>query len=151
MIRLTGGRQIEKYLCKMNMERNRLKDLYFTNDHEWIDFRGTVAYTGICGFKLLGFKEIHEIIFHEPSGFKDKGEIIATIRYNDYQVRAHMPVECKIIEINNELLSGNQNLLLVFPESSGWIVKIAPYQPYDRKDLLLLKEYQMNAKEKYAK
>ena len=135
----------------MNMERTTRKDLYFTKDHEWIDFRGTVAYTGICSFKLLGFKEIHQVIFHEPSGFKDKGEIIATIHYKDYQVKVHMPVECKIIEINNELLSGNNNLLLASPESSGWIAKIAPYQPYDRKDLLLLKEYQMNGKDKFAK
>jgi glycine cleavage system H protein len=135
----------------MNKEKNSLKDLYFTKDYEWIDFRGTVAYMGICGFKLLGFKEIHELIFHEPSGFKDRGEIIATICYKDYQIKAHMPVECKIIEINSELLSGNQNLLLKSPESTGWIAKIAPYQPYHRKDLLLPKEYQLNGRDKYAK
>jgi glycine cleavage system H protein len=133
------------------MERSSLKDLYFTKDHEWIDFRGSVAYVGICGFKLLGFKEIDQIIFHEPSGFKDRGEIIATIRYKDYQVKAHLPVECKIIEINYELVNGNQNLLLTFPETVGWIAKIAPSQPYDRRDLLLLKEYQLNGKDKYAK
>jgi len=42
----------------MNTDKAAKKDLYYTNDHEWIDFQGTIAYTGICLFKLLGFKEI---------------------------------------------------------------------------------------------
>ena len=52
----------------MNMEKRLEKDRYFTNDHEWIDFQGNVAYTGICGFKLIGIKEIHQIVFNEPLG-----------------------------------------------------------------------------------
>jgi len=42
----------------MNTDKAAKRDLYYTNDHEWIDFQGTIAYTGICLFKLLGFKEI---------------------------------------------------------------------------------------------
>ncbi|SEN98147.1 hypothetical protein SAMN05660816_01801 [Niastella yeongjuensis] len=37
------------------------RNLYYTNDHEWIDFQGVVAYVGVCRFKLSGFKEIHKI------------------------------------------------------------------------------------------
>ncbi|HEX7847999.1 MAG TPA: hypothetical protein VF476_19505, partial [Chitinophagaceae bacterium] len=70
----------------MKTETKGPKDIYFTTDHEWIDFRGSIAYTGICGFKLLGFKELHEVTFHEPGVFRKKGEVIASIRYNDYQV-----------------------------------------------------------------
>ncbi|MGZ8558315.1 MAG: glycine cleavage system protein H [Chitinophagaceae bacterium] len=135
----------------MNSGKTTNKDLYYTKDHEWINFQGTVAYTGICHFKLLGFKEIHQIRFKEPSGFKKKGEVIATITYKDYQIEAHMPVDGKVIEVNEALLSGNRSGLLQHAENSGWLALIVPSQPYERKDLLLPKQYQMNGKGKYAK
>lgn len=135
----------------MKVEKSNKKDLYYTKDHEWIDFQGTVAYTGVCYFKLLGFKGIHQIKFKEESGFKKKGEVIAIIKYSDYLVEAHMPVDGKVIQINERLLSGDQDLLLKQAESIGWIALIVPSQPYDRKDLLLPKQYQMNGEGKYAK
>jgi glycine cleavage system H protein len=135
----------------MKSNINIVKDLYFTNDHEWVDFQGATAFTGICAFKLLGFKEVQQITYHDSNGFMSKGEVIATICYNDYQIEAHMPVDGKILQLNDELKSGNQNLLLLQPESNGWIARIAPSQPYERKGLMLHKEYQLNGKDKYAK
>ena len=135
----------------MNTDRIVKKDLYYTNDHEWIDFRGTIAYTGIFYFKLLGFKAIHQVKFVETSGFKKQGEVIVIITYNDYQVAAHMPVDGKILEVNESFISGNPNQLLQNAENAGWIALIVPSQPYERKELLLPKQYQLNSKSKYAK
>jgi len=135
----------------MNSDKTAKKDLYYTNDHEWIDFQGTIAYTGICLFKLLGFKEIHQVKYVETSGFKKQGEVIAVIRYKDYRVEAHMPVDGKIKEVNETFISGNPNLLLQQAEKEGWIALIVPSQPYERRDLLLPKRYQLNGKNKYAK
>src|SRR5258708_5552415 len=103
----------------MSAERNFKRDLYYTKDHEWIDFQGTVTYIGICRFKLVGFKEIHQINVNEPSGFRKRGEVIATIVYNDYQVEAHMPVDGKLIQINDMLVSGNPNVLLQDTENNN--------------------------------
>lgn len=135
----------------MKLEKSTKKDLYYTRDHEWIDFQGTVAYVGICMFKLTGFKQVHEIVFNEPSGFKKQGEILATLKYNDYLVEAHMPVDGKVVQLSEKLLSGNPNILLDCAETTGWLALIVPAQPYERKDLLLPKQYQMNGKSKYAK
>jgi len=135
----------------MKTEQSANKDLYYTKDHEWIDFQGSVAYVGICSFKLLGFKAIQQITFNEPSGFKKRGDVIAMVKYNDYQIEAHMPVDGKVVQVNEALLSGDQNVLLQHPENSGWIAMIIPSQPYERKDLLLPKQYRMNGKSKYAK
>lgn len=135
----------------MNMEKSTNKDLYYTNDHEWIDFQGTVAYAGVCSFKLLGFKEIQQITFKEPSGFKKRVEVIATVKYKDYQIEAHMPVDGKVVQVNDTLLTGDQNVLLQHPENSGWIALIIPAQSYEREDLLLPKQYRMNGKSKYAR
>ena len=135
----------------MNIDKSAKKDLYYTKDHEWIDFQGTVAYIGVCHFKLLGFKEIHNVKFKGVPGFKKQGEVIAIIKYNDYQIEAHMPVDGKVVEVNETFFSSNPNLLLQHAESAGWIALIVPSQPYERKDLLLPKQYQMNGKGKYAK
>jgi glycine cleavage system H protein len=134
----------------MNTQSSGTKDMYYTKDHEWIDFKGTVAYTGICSFKLIGFKEIQQVIYKEPLGFKKRGDSIATIKYNDYIIEAHMPVDGKVLEMNTSLMYGDDNRLLKFAEDT-WIAKIAPSLPHERNDLLLPKQYQMNGKSKYAK
>jgi len=133
------------------MIKQAKKDLYYTHDHEWIDFQGSVAYVGVCHFKLLGFKEVHQITFFDLLEFKKKGEVIATIRYNDYQIEAHMPVDGKVIQVNDALTPENSSLLLQQTETNGWIALIVPSQPNDRKELLLPREYQSNGKNKYAK
>ncbi|HWB27639.1 MAG TPA: hypothetical protein VG738_19315 [Chitinophagaceae bacterium] len=126
-------------------------DFFYTADHEWINFKGSIAYVGICSFKLTGFREIHSITFQKSSGFLKAEEVIATISYNDYRIEAHMPVDGKILQLNKTLLSEGKNILVKQPENSGWIAVITPAQPYERKGLLLPKTYQLNLKRRHAK
>lgn len=135
----------------MKSSQSARKDLYYTKDDEWIDFHGSVAYAGICSLKLAGFKQIQKITFSKSSLFRKKGDVIATIKYKDFKISAHMPVDGKVLEINEKLVNGNPNILIDCAESSGWIVLIAPSMPHERTDLLLPKQYQMNGKGKYAK
>ncbi len=135
----------------MNNIQSTKRDLYYTKDHEWIDFQGIIAYIGICKFKLTGFKQIQRINFNEAVGFKKQGDVIATIIFNDYAIEAHMPVEGKILSVNNKLLTGNLNILMDCSESSAWIALIEASDPLERNDLLLPKQYQINGKSKYAK
>jgi glycine cleavage system H protein len=114
-----------------------LRDLYRTGDHEWIHFQGSVAYIGICRFKLTGFRAIHQLDFKGASGFKKQGDIIAVVRYNDYCIECRMPVDGKILQINEEVMQENSNTLLQYPETKGWIALIAPSLPYERKNLQL--------------
>jgi glycine cleavage system H protein len=116
------------------------RDLYFTRDHEWIDFQGSVAYVGVCSFKLLGFKDVQQIFFNETSATIIRGEVITTIQYDDYLIDVHMPVHGKIIEFNETLLH-SKNLLLDKPLHNGWVALIAPSGPSERSDLLLPSQY----------
>lgn len=134
----------------MNIQQATRRDVYYTHDHEWIDFQGNVAYTGVCSFKLIGFRQIHRIQFFGQPGFRKKGDIIAQISYNDYRIEAHMPVDGKIIGINEELLSGDQNKLIQTAESGGWLFKLIPAQPSNKEDLLLPKQYQQFSRSRYA-
>lgn len=125
----------------MKIEKIPNKDVYYTKDHEWIDFQGKVAYVGVCRFKLTGFREVQQIIFNEPLGFKTKGQIIATIRYNDYLVDAHMPVDGKVVQVNDLLVAGDREILFKQPENNGWIALIVPAEPHERNDLLPPDQY----------
>lgn len=104
------------------------KNLFYTYDHEWIDFQGSVAYVGVCSFKLTGIKEIHHVIFTENPGLIDQGEAIASIQYDDYRILVHMPVVGKIISFNDVLISDDKSILLKQPEDNGWIALIVPDQ-----------------------
>src|SRR5687768_6091467 len=97
------------------------KNLFYTNDHEWIDFQGAVAYVGVCTFKLTGIKEIHHVIYAENPDLIDQGEAIACIQYDDYSILVHMPVVGKIISYNDVLLTDDKSILLQQPEDNGWI------------------------------
>ena len=135
----------------MKIDKAAKKDLYYTKEHEWIDFQGTIAYVGICPFKLTGFKDIHGISLAEPPVFLKQGEKIASITYADYQVEVLMPVAGKIQQINEALFTNDKDIVLKQSEGAGWIALIIPSMPYERKGLLLPKEYQLNNKNKYAK
>lgn len=152
MIRFTAPQHPLGYLCSMYQQNaQNTKDLYYTADHEWIAFKGTVAYTGICSFKLTGFKEIHSVVFNEPDGFKKQGDVIATVQYNDYIIKAHMPVDGKIVRVNEALQTNNKNILLLHPETIGWIAHIIPSHPYERNGLVLPADYQMTRIRRYAR
>lgn len=112
------------------------KDLYYTREHEWINFQGSVAYVGICLFKLKGVRSIEKLEFHEDSWLKKKGEVIATIHSDDDTIPICMPIDGKIINLNNRLLLGDNDVLLSGSPSEGWVALIAPAQPYERKGLL---------------
>ena len=133
----------------MNRGKNAKSELYYTSDHEWIDFQGSVAYVGVCGFKLKGIQQVDQIVFAVNEGLKKQGELIATIQYDDYQVMVHMPVDGKVISINDILLSGGHEILLQQPENNGWVALIVPEQLKERNGLLLPEQYTLTTQRKF--
>lgn len=125
----------------MNTGKNAKRELYYTNDHEWIDFQGSVAYVGICRFKLKGIREVEQIVFAINEGVKEQGEMIAAIQYDDYEVEVHMPVNGKVISINEALLSGDRKILLEQPEYNGWVALIVPDKIQERTGLMTPEQY----------
>lgn len=117
---------------------------YYTADHEWIDFQGSVAYTGVCSFKLTGFREVEEFRCASPSVFFLQNEVIAHIKYRDFLIQAHMPVDGKLILINEKLLTRERNILVSEPENNGWIALIAPALLFNRTGLITQEQYQEN-------
>lgn len=116
---------------------------YYTNDHEWLDFQGAVAYIGVCKFKLTGFYQIHQTAFKQTVGLYKKGDIIGSLSYNDFTIDVHMPVDGRIKMINPALLFGDKNILIEQPESNGWVAMIIPSSPNDPHGLFSSENYRM--------
>lgn len=113
---------------------------YYTNDHEWIDFQGSIAYVGICDFKLKGLKGIYKIQYGDVSAVIKRGDILATILSDDYKIPMFMPVDGRIIEVNNSIIY-QPDKTLHQSQHNGWIAKICPLAPYDREGLLSASQY----------
>ena len=130
----------------MNVAKITKRDLYYSNDHEWIDFQGAVAYIGVCAFKMKGVKKIQQIVLKEPSTVKHKGELVAIIHCEEYHIDVHMPVAGSIISTNEALFNQKRHLLLEEPEDNGWIALIVPVIPFDRMDLMSAEQYKQSIK-----
>ena len=132
----------------MNKLKSSKRDLYYTNRHEWIDFQGSIAYIGACPIKLKNIPGVEELQIEDNAGFARQGEIIARIQCNGITVPMYMPVEGKIISINEVMLSGNHQMLLEQPQNNGWLALIAPSKPYDRSGLMQAEQYMAFVKQK---
>lgn len=130
----------------MNVAKSTKRDLYYSNDHEWIDFQGAVAYIGICAFKMKGIRNIEQIVLKEGSTVKHRGELVAVIHCEEYRIDVHMPVTGSIISTNESLFNQERHLLLEEPEDAGWIALIVPVIPFDRTDLLSIEQYKQSIK-----
>jgi glycine cleavage system H protein len=119
---------------------------YYTRDHEWISFRGSVAYVGVCAFKLTGIKQIQQIEFEQINNFKKAGELLAIVHSGEYKIPIYMPVDGKIYVCNDELSGDNRNILIQQPEQAGWVAIIFPASPDEREGLLLHEQYLLNNK-----
>ena len=127
-----------------NPQKPLKRELFYTDDHEWIDFQGSVAYSGVCSFKLRGIKSIERIDFAESSVIYQAGDIIGSLYCADYKIDIHIPVTGRIQSFNENLLAGRNELMLDQPENNGWFARIVPLLPYDRKGLVISQQYQMN-------
>ncbi len=117
--------------------------MYFTHEHEWIDFNGTVGFVGISLFRLKEISEIDSIKWLAPKGTVVKGTLMAEIHANNTIIPIHAPVSCKFLGPNAKLKT-NLNLILQSPQDQGWIFFVTPSKFQSRDNLLLPEAYQKN-------
>src|SRR5690606_3652145 len=101
---------------------NSSKLQYFTDDYEWIDFHGSVAFVGICKYKLIGLKSIDKLQYADITSHIKKGEVLAKITSEDYTILIHMPVDGRVIQVNDDVIHQPERLLE--NQITNWIAKI---------------------------
>ena len=100
-----------------------LKELKYTNDHEWVKVEDGIAYVGITDFAQ---GELGDIVYVEIETLNDNiqmGEVFGTVEAVKTVSDLFMPISGEIIEIN-EKLESEPELVNNDPYGDGWMVKI---------------------------
>ena len=117
-----------------------LKDLKYTNDHEWVKLDDDIAYVGITDFAQ---GELGDIVYVELETLNDNiemGEVFGTVEAVKTVSDLFMPISGEIIEIN-EKLESEPELVNNDPYGEGWMVKIKCDNISQLDDLLDLDAY----------
>ena len=100
-----------------------LKELKYTNDHEWVKVEDGIAYVGITDFAQ---GELGDIVYVEIETLNDNiqmGEVFGTVEAVKTVSDLFMPVSGEIIEFN-QVLENNPELINTDPYGNGWIIKV---------------------------
>jgi len=118
-----------------------LKDLKYTNDHEWVKVEDGIAYVGITDFAQ---GELGDIVYVEIETLNDNiqiGEVFGTVEAVKTVSDLFMPISGEIIEIN-EKLESEPEIVNNDPYGNGWMVKIKCDDISQLNDLLDLDAYE---------
>ena len=118
-----------------------LKDLKYTNDHEWVKLEDDIAYVGITDFAQ---GELGDIVYVEIETLNDNiemGEVFGTVEAVKTVSDLFMPISGEIIKIN-EKLESEPELVNNDPYGEGWMVKIKCDNISQLDDLLDLDAYE---------
>ena len=118
-----------------------LKELKYTNDHEWVKVEDGIAYVGITDFAQ---GELGDIVYVEIETLNDNiqmGEVFGTVEAVKTASDLFMPISGEIIEIN-EKLESEPELVNNDPYGDGWMVKIKCDDISQLNDLLDLDAYE---------
>lgn len=112
---------------------------FFSKTHEWIyPPEGKVGITNYAQGRL---GDIVYIELTTQGKEVKKGEVIAVIESVKTTSDIYAPCDCKVVELNSEVLS-NPGLINQDPEGQGWIIKVELNQPFSSENLMTKEEYE---------
>lgn len=119
----------------------RIKDMYYTDSHEWIQIEGEI---GVVGISTYAQQELGEIVYVQlPTvGVEvSAGDEIAILESTKAAADIYSPVSGRILEVNT-VLQRDITALNTDPEKSGYLFKIELSKPEELQQLLSAQDYQ---------
>lgn len=98
-----------------------VKDLYYTEDHEWVKVENGEAYIGLSDFAQDQLGDIVYVELPEEDDEFDKEDTFSTVESVKAASDVFAPIEGKVIAVNEELFD-NPELINEAPYES-WIAK----------------------------
>ena len=120
----------------MNIPEN----LLYTSEHEWVKIEGNTATIGITDFAQGELGDIIFLEFPDLDAVFNVGDIFGTIEAVKTVSDLYMPLEGKIVEVNN-ILNDNPEKVNEDPYGKGWMVKIIIDENTTKNQLLDSKKY----------
>ena len=119
---------------------NHPKNLKYTSEHEWVKIDGNIATIGITDFAQGELGDIIFLEFPELNESFSEGDVFGTIEAVKTVSDLFMPIDGKIIEVN-EKLNDDPESVNKDPYEEGWMVKIELSDKYSTDTLLDAKNY----------
>ena len=116
------------------------KNLLYTSEHEWVKIEGNTATIGITDFAQGELGDIIFLEFPDLDAVFNVGDIFGTIEAVKTVSDLYMPLEGKIVEVNN-ILNDNPEKVNEDPYGKGWMVKIIIDKNATKNQLLDSKKY----------
>ena len=117
-----------------------LKDLFYTEDHEWVKVEGDEAYIGLADFAQDSLGDIVYVELPEVDDEFEKEEGFAAVESVKAAADVYMPVDGVVVEINEDLL--DDPALLNQDPYENWIVKIEMKDKAQLDDLMTAEDYE---------
>lgn len=117
-----------------------IKDLYYTEDHEWLKVDGEEAYIGLADFAQDQLGDIVYVELPEIDDEYENEEGFSAVESVKAAADVYMPVDGKITEVNEELL--DDPALINQDPYENWIVKIEIADKSQLDDLMTSEEYE---------
>lgn len=99
-----------------------VKDLFYTEDHEWVKVEGNVATIGITDYAQHALGNIVFVELPEEGESFSEGDEFAVIESVKAASDSYMPVSGKVVAINEEL--DDEPSLLNDDAYENWMVKV---------------------------
>lgn len=116
------------------------KDLYYTNDHEWVKVEGGEAYIGITDFAQHNLGDIVYVELPEIDDEFEKEEAFSAVESVKAASDIYLPIDGKVIEVNEVLI--DDPALLNSDPYDNWIAKVEISDKSQIDELMTSEEYE---------
>lgn len=119
---------------------NVIKGLYYSDDHEWVRLEGDEAYLGITDYAQEQLGDIVYVELPEVDDEIEEEEMFSAVESVKAASDIYMPVDGKIVEVNEELLDNPE--LINEDAFENWIVKVKLSDKSQLDELMSSEEYE---------
>ena len=122
---------------------------YYTKSHEWVRVKGNEAWAGLTDYAQQQLSDIVYVELPEEGDSFAKGDTVATVESVKAASDVYMPIGGQVLEGNEELAS-NPERVNTDPYGEAWLVKFAPKDAGELKQLMDPAAYEKYVAEELA-
>ena len=117
-----------------------LNHLFYTKEHEWIEFKDDLAIVGITDYAQSQLGDVIFVEFPEIGANLDIGSSFGEIEAVKTVSDLFAPISGNVISINDEI-EDTPDLVNTDPYGEGWLIKIYPTKNEQKEKLMDADEY----------